>query len=691
MARKRHTDTTQMRTASPVLPDRARADNLTDAGEQLLTEVEELRRQVVELHELKDEDERAIRDWEWLARLAEENPDPVLRVSQYGVVLYRNPASVPLCRQWNPEDELTIPPAVRKLVSAAYAGTEVMHGEMAFGQRTYLVTVAPVPPPAKYVNIYARDITDRKQVEEILQETRDYLDSLFGYANTPIVVWDRAFKITRFNHAFERLTGLEAQDVLGREIAILFPSDRREESLAYIHRTSEGQRWDVVEIPILCIDGTVRLVIWNSANVLDADGKTVVATIAQGQDITERKRAEEALRDLNATLESKVAERTEVLEHRTRQLQKLTLELAQTEDRERKRMAEILHDDLQQILAAAKFHLSVMRSRVKHDASVGAVGVQIDEMLNEAIEKSRGLAHDLSPAVLHHSDFTETLRWLAGQIEAKHGLAVHVRARGTVDLPSETLANLLYRTAQELLFNVVKHARAKEADITLRQHGHCIGLSVSDQGRGFDPQQLRAMTGYGLLSIRERIELLGGRVKIRSAPGEGSTVLVIVPNSLTAGTTPEVRTRPGGQPTEAGRWLHKENGRLRVLLADDHRIVREGLRLLLCDQPDVEVVGEAAHGREAVDLALRLEPDVVIMDFALPLIDGDVATRQIKEHLPRTRVIALSTYNEPQKMERMFRAGAEGYVLKTASSEELLAAIRGNNQAGSDSLHESTL
>jgi DNA-binding NarL/FixJ family response regulator len=97
-----------------------------------------------------------------------------------------------------------------------------------------------------------------------------------------------------------------------------------------------------------------------------------------------------------------------------------------------------------------------------------------------------------------------------------------------------------------------------------------------------------------------------------------------------------------------------------VLLADDHRIVREGLRLPLSDQPDVEVVGEAAHGREAVDLALRLEPDVVIMDFALPLIDGDVATRQIKEHLPR--------------------AGAEGYVLKTASSDELLAAIRGNGE-----------
>ena len=114
-----------------------------------------------------------------------------------------------------------------------------------------------------------------------------------------------------------------------------------------------------------------------------------------------------------------------------------------------------------------------------------------------------------------------------------------------------------------------------------------------------------------------------------------------------------------------------------MLLADDHEIVRQGLVSLLSEEHTIEVVGEAANGREAVDLADRLHPDVVIMDVSMPLIDGDAATRQIKTLRPQTRVIALSMYDEPEKTEMMRRAGAESYVLKTAPSEELLAAIRG--------------
>jgi PAS domain S-box-containing protein len=145
-----------------------------------------------------------------------------------------------------------------------------------------------------------RDISERKRAEEELQETRDYLEKLFNYANAPIIVWDPAFTITRFNHAFERLTGKSSDEVVGAPLDILFPDDRREEAMAHIRRTGEGERWEVVEIPIVRADGTVRIVLWNSANLYAEDGTTVIATIAQGQDITERKRAEKAVRESEA-------------------------------------------------------------------------------------------------------------------------------------------------------------------------------------------------------------------------------------------------------------------------------------------------------------------------------------------------------------------------------------------------------
>ena len=116
---------------------------------------------------------------------------------------------------------------------------------------------------------------------------------------------------------------------------------------------------------------------------------------------------------------------------------------------------------------------------------------------------------------------------------------------------------------------------------------------------------------------------------------------------------------------------------LRVLLADDHEIVRQGLALLLREERTVEIVGEAANGREAVSLADQLRPDVVIMDVSMPVMSGEEAARQIKQARPQTRIIALSMWEESDVREKMYRAGAENYILKTAPSEELLAALRG--------------
>ncbi|MFH2103032.1 MAG: GAF domain-containing protein [Chloroflexota bacterium] len=142
---------------------------------------------------------------------------------------------------------------------------------------------------------------ERQRAEKELRETRNYLENLLDYASAPIIVWDPASRITRFNHAFERLTGYTAEEVIGQELSILFPEVSRDDSLNKIARTSSGEYWESVEIPILRKDGEVRLALWNSANVYAEDGATLLATIAQGVDITERQRAEVSL--MRRTLE----------------------------------------------------------------------------------------------------------------------------------------------------------------------------------------------------------------------------------------------------------------------------------------------------------------------------------------------------------------------------------------------------
>ena len=161
---------------------------------------------------------------------------------------------------------------------------------------------------SRKVAICFNDITARRLAEKSLEETRNYLENLFDYANAPIIVWDPAFKITRFNHAFEKMTGYAADEVIGKDLEILFAKESLAKSLEEIASTLAGEYWETIEIPIRQKDGHVRIVLWNSANIYAKDGKSIVSTIAQGQDITERKHVEEALdnerRNLQAIFDS---------------------------------------------------------------------------------------------------------------------------------------------------------------------------------------------------------------------------------------------------------------------------------------------------------------------------------------------------------------------------------------------------
>ena len=419
-----------------------------------------------------------------------------------------------------------------------------------------------------------------------------------------------------------------------------------------------------------------RWTLWtNRALAFDDHG---VATEVQstGVDITERRAAEEALREVREQLERSVARRTAELQQRAEQLARLSVQLTRAEQRERRRLAQLLHDHLQQLLVGAKLALALV-SRHATDEQREPL-TQVEELLAEAFTASRSLTVELSPPVLHEAGLGAGLAWLARWMRDKHGLAVELRGDTDADDRGD-LAVLLFHAARELLFNVVKHAGVSAATVEVTRGDGRVSVSVSDDGRGVDPAAVVRTPGdvdggFGLFSIRERLALLGGKFEVQGAPGEGARFTMSAPLPVGGGVAagaPQAAD-PRVAPPNAGG---PRGGRLRVLIVDDHAVVRRGLRALLAQEQGVEVVGEAADGAEAVELAARLSPDVALVDFSMPEMDGVACIARLRRLSPPPRCIGLSMYEEPDRAAAMIDAGAEAFLTKSCDSDELLAAL----------------
>lgn len=403
--------------------------------------------------------------------------------------------------------------------------------------------------------------------------------------------------------------------------------------------------------------------------VYDAQGRVQLAIVTV-RDVTQRKQAEQRLHELNATLEQRVAERTAQAEQRADQLQRLAGEMTEVEQRERRRLARLLHDDLQQLLVAAKL-------RLKTTASAGAVD-QARTLLTQAIDTSRSLTTELAPPVLYDFGLNAALEWIVRWARDRYQLNVELASDGSESSEGEQLRALLFEAVRELLLNIVKHAKVDEARIHLQRAQGRLCIAVEDQGIGFDPAARRSnhdRSGYGLFSLQERLELLGGQVQVDSAPDKGTRVQITVPlptadhaPAAEPSVEPRRKVQPSAEPAATPRT--------RVLLTDDHQVVRQGLAHLLKQHPGMAIVAEAASGEEAVGLTREHRPDVVVMDISLPGISGVEATRQIMADFPQTCVIGLSMHEEDDVADAMRAAGARAYLNKSEAAEKLFKAIQ---------------
>jgi PAS domain S-box-containing protein len=567
----------------------------------------------------------------------------------------------------------------------------------------------------------ATDITARKQFDERItrlnhelgiraQQLQEAVDRLrvsesrikLVTDSLPVLVaYIDANQRFRFNNkTYETWFGYSRQEITGRTLGELLGDDAYEQVRPHVEAVLNGeeQRFEI-SLPYKHVGLRYVEVMYMPDR---AETGEVVGFFVMVHDLTDRRQAEDALRKaedalrrLNAELEQRVTQRTQQLIQSQTRLRSLASELTLTEQRERRRLAVDLHDYLAQLLVLARLKLGQAK-RIGHDHLIEPFVREADEALDQALTYTRTLVAELAPPVLQEFGLPAALRWLADRME-QHELMVSVHCEDELLRLPEEQAILLFQSVRELLINVAKHADCAEARVDLTVEGPSVRLVVHDKGQGFDVVAAgsRSDSGteksqFGLFSIKERMAALGGHFTVASTPGSGTTAVLTLPltdaaerqdaqDSSSAGGRAALITEVFSTlapESHGGKLASNVQSPIRVLLADDHAMVRQGLRTLLDGYGDVSVIGEAADGDEVIQLARSLQPDVVVMDVNMPGTDGIEATRILKGEQPTITVIGLSVHTNRDIEQSMRTAGAAEFLTKEAAVDRLHEAVR---------------
>jgi two-component system CheB/CheR fusion protein len=370
------------------------------------------------------------------------------------------------------------------------------------------------------------DITERKKAEEDIREAKHVADEVIDTVRNPMLVLGEDLHVQEANTAFEVMFAVESDEIQGK----------------LIYEISHGQ-WDIPELRRL-----LENILPDNAVMDDYElehdfpqlGRRTLVLNARRIDhlqlillaiehVTERKQARQTLERSRDELEQQVALRTAELQQQSVRLQLLVRELATAEQRERRRMASVLHDDLQQLLVGLKMQLGMVRSR---DKSATRSLEEAVHTVDQAIDTTRTLVRQVAPQTLYEEGLVPGLQWLGQEMERLHGLRLRIQAGGMQPVLTDEIKTLLFESIREMLFNVVKHAEVDEATVAVRQEDDRLDVTVSDEGVGFDVEARVSRGGrsdFGVFSWGSRIEALGGRWSIDASPGQGTRIHVNFP------------------------------------------------------------------------------------------------------------------------------------------------------------------
>ena len=373
------------------------------------------------------------------------------------------------------------------------------------------------------------DVTTIWETERTLERTRErYRLMVEETAEYAMFTMDKNGRIDTWNQGAQRIFGYSKSEVLGQSGAIVFTSEDQasgaleaELEQARMHQVANDERWYQRQ------DGSH---FWGTGAVtaLWEDGEPHGYAKVM-RDNTARKKAEDALQESETRYRTLAEELEERVRQRTLQVRRLASELIGSEQMVRHRIAQTLHDDLQQVLYAAKLQIVSLSEQTEQNAELE----ELSAVISESLRITRELTLELSPPLLPGEGLQQALEWLTGHMKEVYDLDVKITAVGQPDTSTEEQHILLYQIVRELLFNVVKHAVVKEAQIMLQEDETGINITVSDGGKGFDVKVIEGKKdgGFGLQSVRERLDLFGGKATITSEPGQGTQVHILMPSN----------------------------------------------------------------------------------------------------------------------------------------------------------------
>jgi PAS domain S-box-containing protein len=516
---------------------------------------------------------------------------------------------------------------------------------------------------------------------------------LLNLSNDSILIRDEQDRIVYWNQGAESLYGWRREEAIGRISRELFQTEYSTPLEQIISTIQCTGRWSG-ELIHITRDGRQVFIESRWSQEREPGGKPG-PILEINSDITERKRAEEALRVSEAQLRTIAQHQEQLVEERTRELvqsqihlRALATELTLAEQHERQRLASELHDYLGQLLALTQIKLDLARRQPMHK-SLAIILTDAHDVIDKSLSYTRTLVSQLYPPVLAKFGLPAALQWLVEQLR-QDGLVVslHVKTH-MLPLPDDQ-ARLLFGSVRELLRNCKKYSQVSQATVVLEQIKGSLQITVSDQGVGFNPEPVidrvekgnSQTSSFGLFSIRERMLSLGGRFDLKATPGKGTEAILILPLIKMVGEPASREAKTSMPEKEISTPNRLPGARLRILVVDDHTLVRQGICGLLAMYGDIEVVGEAANGEEAIEFSNRLQPDIILMDITMPRLDGIEATRRIKEQHPDIIVIGLSVLNSPQIEAAMKEAGAVALLNKETAVNELYETIKSASGTG---------